>query len=135
MGLFGNRETKKRMSMFRTLVRDILISMETMQWPSCETVVMQEIDAIIKVSKKDFAAFPPGYNYEELALNVIGDVTFCNVTSGQYHFYTGSLKPIGMQMKEVCIRCANKANERGYLGDDDYQEFLKALTNGIASVG
>ena len=50
MGLFGNRETKKRMSMFRTLVRDILISMETMQWPSCETAVMQEIDAIITVS-------------------------------------------------------------------------------------
>ena len=135
MGLFGNREVKDRMSMFRTLARDILISMEAPRWPSCEAIIMQEIDAIIKASKKDFAEFSPGCNYEELALNVIGDVTFQEVTSGKYHFYTGLIKPIGMQMKEICTQSAYKAREKGYLEDSDFHNFLEALTNRIASVG
>lgn len=135
MGLFGNREAKKRMSMFRTLARDMLVSMESQRWPSCEAIVMRDLDAIVKSSEKDFAEFPAGYNYEELALNVIGDITFQEVSSGQYHFYRGHLKPIGVQLKEVCVQSAFRAKAKGYLDDDDYYNFLDRLSDGVASMG
>lgn len=135
MELFGNREAKKRMSMFRTLARDMLASMENQRWPSCEAIVMRDLDAIVKSSEKDFVEFPAGYNYEELALNVIGDITFREVTSGQHHFYSGQLKPIGIQLKEVCVQSAFKAKIKGYLKEDEYYDFLDRLADGIASVG
>lgn len=135
MGLFWNKEARKRAMLFRSLARDILLSMEKDRWPSCESIVMNEIDQIIKVSEKDFAEFPHGYNYEELALNVIGDITFRNVVSGKYHFYAGQLKPLGVQLKEVCVQSAYRAESKGYLSEDEYFEFLNRLSDGIHSVG
>lgn len=135
MGLFWNREARKRAALFRSLSRDILLSMEKDRWPSCESVVMNEVDQIIKVSKKDFAEFPPGYNYEELALNVIGDITFREAVSGRYHFYAGELKPLGVQLKEVCVQSAYRAKNKGYLSEDEYYSFLDRLSGGIHSVG
>ncbi|MGM9602383.1 MAG: hypothetical protein ACI3W5_12495 [Faecousia sp.] len=135
MKLFWDREAKKKAALFRALARDVLVSMEKERWPSCESVVMSKIDEIIKASKEDFASFPPGYNYEELVLNVIGDVTFREVVSGQYHFYAGQLKPIGVQLKEVCVQSAYRAKNKGYLSEDEYYSFLDRLSDGIHSVG
>lgn len=135
MGLFGNREAKKRMSMFRTLARDMLMSMEKQRWPSCEAIIMRELDTIVKSSEKDFAEFPAGYNYEKMALDVIGYIAFQEVSSGQYHFYHGYLKPVGMQLKEVCVQSAFRAKVKGYLDDDDYHDFLDRLSDGIKSMG
>lgn len=132
---FWNREARKKAALFRALARDILLSMERDCWPSCESIVMDEIDRIIKSSEKDFSEFPPGYNYEELALNVIGDVTFRAVVSGKYHFYAGQLKPLGAQLKEVCVQCAYRAKNKGYLDEDEYYSFLDRLSDGIHSVG
>ena len=57
--------------MFCTLARDMLRSIEKSQWPSCEIIVMNNLNAIVKASEKDFAEFPPGYNYEELAYEAV----------------------------------------------------------------
>lgn len=96
---------------------------------------MKKVDALIKNSEKYFSSLQPGFNYEELALNVLGDLAFEEVTSGQYHFYAGQLKPLGLQMKEICVQSAHQARKKGYLGDEDYFGFLERLSAGIHSVG
>ena len=57
--------------MFRALLSDILDGLQIDRWPSCAEEIMKDVDASIKVSEKDFASFPSGHNYEELALNVL----------------------------------------------------------------
>lgn len=121
--------------MFRELFRDKLLEAQNDQYPSCETALMARVDKIIRQSEKDFSSFPPGFNYEELALNVLKNLAFSEVTSGQYHFYAGQLKPLGLQLKEICVQSAYQAKKRGYLEEEDYYDFLGDLSSGIHSVG
>jgi hypothetical protein len=96
---------------------------------------MAEVDKSIAVSEKDFASFPPGYNYEELVLNVLWDVAYNLVTSGTYHVYTGVLNFTGEQLKTVCHNAAKEAKDKGYLTEEDYKTVMSNLSYGIKTVG
>ena len=135
MKLFWNPKARKRATMFRELLVDTLESFQDDKWPSCEAIVMQEVDKIIAVSENDFASFPPGKNYEELVLNTLWDVTYGFVTSGNYHVYTGVLNFTGEQLRTICCKSAGAAKEKGYLSEDDYNGVMQNLSYCIKTFG
>lgn len=135
MKLFWNPKAKKRAVMFRELLVDTLESFQSDRWPSCESIILQEVDKIIDVSEKDFASFPPGKNYEELVLNTLWDVSYGFVTSGDYHVYTGVLNFVGEQLRTVCCKAAATAREKNYLSEEDYNNVMNNLSYCIKTFG
>ncbi len=121
--------------MCRELAINTLERTQNSRWPSCESIIMAEVDKSIAASKKDFESFPPGYNYEELVLNVLWDVAYNLVTSGTYHVYAGVLNFIGEQLKSVCCSVAKEAKDKGYLTEEYYKIAMSNLSYGIKTVG
>ena len=135
MKLFWSPTAKRRARQFRALTEEWISSFQKERWPSCIPIVMPSVDECIKESRDDFLSFPPDYDYEELALGVIRNITYEMVTSGHFHVYRGVLKPIGYQLAEVCIQSAFKSKVKGYLSDEFYQEFVDSLYEGINTLG
>ena len=135
MNLFWNATAKRRAKHFRAITEEWISALQKDRWPSCIPLVMQSVDECIKSSQDDFLSFQPDFNYEELALGVIRNITYEMVTSGHFHVYRGVLKPIGHQLTEVCLQSAFKAKNKGYLSEECYQEFVDSLYSGINTMG
>lgn len=135
MRLFWNSEIKRRAKLFRGIVLNLVLSGQDEKYPSCEQILMGEIDQAINNSEKELASFEPDHDYEKNALDVIYNTTFEMVTSGCYHFYAGMLKPVGMQLRHICVFCLRKALENGTISQQQYDEQILALSNGVKYIG
>lgn len=135
MRLFWNPIAKRRAKQFRTITEEWIVSFQKSRWASCVDIVMPAVDECIKASEDDFLSFPPDYDYEELALGVIRNITYEMLMSGRFHVYTGVLKPVGYQLAEVCVQSAYRAKNKGYLTQEFYHEFVDSLYDGINTLG
>lgn len=133
--IFWSAETRRKARLFRSVALNIILSGQSERYPSCEQTLMKQIDKSIDNSEKEFEAWGQDYDYEGNALSVVYNITFDLVTSGQYHLYTGMLKPDGEQLKKICVFTLQKARENGTISEEQRDEQLAALRDGIKSVG
>lgn len=133
--IFWGKRARESVHLFRALASEKLDSFYNDRYPPCKEEIMKEIDVSILNSKEDFQGFKDGYDYEELVLNVIANIAFSLVSTGQYHVYRGVLKPIGIQFKTVYVRAIEEAHQKGYLSGGELKERIRELSTAIEEVG
>jgi hypothetical protein len=72
---------------------------------------------------------------DQLALLLIGNVTFKKLCSGNYHTYRGVLSVIGKDMAEVWRAVADRELELGYSTKEEIVEQTMTLNKEIKSMG
>ena len=127
MKLYWNKTAKNRATLFRSICVAIINDFQKDCWPSCEDIIMREIDASILQGESDFTLLSSDYNYDKLALTAVKNVTFYLISNGNYNVYPGVMNPVGLQLVEVCKQAAYLALNRGYLENKDYAAIIDAV--------
>ena len=135
MKLYWNKTAKNRAALFRSICVAIINDFQKDRWPSCEEIIMREIDASILQGESDFTLLSSDYNYDKLALTAVKNVAFYLISSGNYNVYPGVMNPVGLQLIEVCKQAAYLALNRGYLENKDYTAFINAVEESSTKMG
>lgn len=130
----GN-EAQRKANLFRETVRNEIISSQTSRYPSCESLLMEEMDSIILSRMDEFDAWENDVDFTKVAVSNLYNLTFDMAASGGYHIYRGVLNQTGSQLSHICRACLEKAHKNGYITESEKEDQLHALYESIKYVG
>lgn len=130
-----NDECRRKANLFRETVRNEIISVQDKKLPSCEDIIMAKLDSEIMSHIDEFDEWEDDVDYSKVSISNLYNIAFDMVASGQYHLYTGILKPDGQQLRYICSKCLEKANRNGYITTEEMKQQLRVLQESIQEVG
>lgn len=134
--IFGSEDPSRRRSAYlRDTIRNYTISFQSNRYPSCESIVMDGIERMIRDSYDEFAEWDDSEDYNKIALTILYNTSFDIVATGKYHIYYGVLSPIGKQLQTVCRSSLEKAFALGYIDKEALDDQVSVLTTSVANIG
>jgi len=102
---------------------------------SCREMLVNEFQSEMKKHRSEVRGFGSDTDYYEIAWSWIVNMAFDHLSSGEFHFYAGQLKPQGRMMLIIYQYGMNWAFERGHISQEEYDEQLTLLRETISSLG
>ena len=130
-----NDDAARKANLFRDTVRNEIIALQKDNMPSCEDLIMKEIDSRIRSQQDEFEEWENDIDFYRVSIANLYNITFDMVASGQYHLYRGILNPIGQQLNHVCRESLKKACNKGYITQEEMHEQFEILSDRIRNVG
>lgn len=133
--LKGNSEAKRKADLFRDTIRNEVITLQSKNYPSCEELVMDEVDKVIEESCNEFGEWEDDVDFLKVSLTNLYNITFDMLSTGKYHVYSGVLNVTGNQLRNICTGCLYKAYKNNYITEEEYEDQLTVISESIQNIG
>lgn len=130
-----NNESQRKANLFRETIRNEVISSQSNRYPSCEDIIMKQVDSMIGARFNEFDEWESDIDYTRIAIANLYNITFDMAASGQYHVYKGVLTQEGSQLSHICRVTLEKALKNGYITEEEKDDQLSALYENISYIG
>ena len=102
-----------------------------------QQIIFDELHRQFPKGKRESRTWEPDFDYDLTAKKIIFNITWDEVTSGNYHLYYGMLNPmrIGPELQSLCVSCLYEFAEKGYISESERDEQISLLQYKISIVG